>query len=185
MVPSFDMRLACGVGTYALELFTAVPDLDTVYVPIGLGSGICGLMGVRDALGLKTEIVGVVAAGAPCFALTFEAKRAISTNRSETVVGDGIATRVPSASESVEAVLAGCARVLTVTDDEMLDAMAAYYADTHNVAEGAGAAPLAALLQERGKMAGKKVGVILSGANVDPHIFAQALARLDGPNGSA
>jgi threonine dehydratase len=183
-VPSFDMRLARGVGTYALELFTAVPDLNAVYVPIGLGSGICGLMGVRDALGLKTEIIGVVAAGAPCYALTFEAKRPISTNTSDTVVGDGIATRIPSALDAVEEVLAGCARVLTVTDDEMLDAMAAYYADTHNLAEGAGAAPLAALMQERDKMAGKKVGVILTGANVDPHIFARALARLDDRTGT-
>ena len=97
MVPSFDERLIRGVGTYALELFTAVPDLDAVYVPVGLGSGICGLMGVRDALGLKTEIIGVVAEGANCYALSFEARRPVSTNRSTTVVGDGIATRVPSA----------------------------------------------------------------------------------------
>ncbi len=177
LVPSFDMRLVRGVGTYALELFTAVSDLDAVYVPIGLGSGICGLMGVRAALGLKTEIIGVVAEGAACYALSFEAERPVSTNRSETAVGDGIATRVPS-PEALEAILAGCARVVTVSDDEMLDAMAAYYADTHNLAEGAGAAPLAALIKERAAMAGKKVGVILSGGNVDPEIHGQALARL-------
>ena len=181
MVPSFDERLIRGVGTYALELFTAVPDLDAVYVPVGLGSGICGLMGVRDALGLKTEIVGVVAEGANCYALSFEARQPVSTNRSTTVVGDGIATRVPSA-QALEAILAGCARIVSVSDDEMLDAIAAYHADTHNLAEGAGAAPLAALMQERAAMAGKKVGLILSGGNVDPGVYARALSRLDaGP----
>ena len=181
MVPSFDERLIRGVGTYALELFTAVPDLDAVYVPVGLGSGICGLMGVRDALGLKTDIVGVVAEGANCYELSFEARRPVSTNRSTTVVGDGIATRVPSA-EALEAILAGCARMVSVSDDEMLDAIAAYHADTHNLAEGAGAAPLAALMQEREAMAGKRVGLILSGGNVDPGVYARALSRLDaGP----
>ena len=181
MVPSFDERLVRGVGTYALELFTTQPDLDAVYVPVGLGSGICGLMGVRDGLGLKTEIIGVVAEGANCYALSVEARRPISTNRATTVVGDGIATRVPS-PEALEAILAGCARIVTVSDDEMLDAIAAYHADTHNLAEGAGAASLAALMQERAVMAGKKVGLILSGGNVDPGVYAQALARLDaGP----
>ena len=140
MVPSIDERLVRGVGTYALELFTAVPDLDAVYVPVGLGSGICGLMGVRDALGLKTEIVGVVADGANCYALSFEAGRPVSTNRSATVVGDGIATRVPS-PEALELILAGCARIVSVSDDEMLGAIAAYHADTHNMAEGAGRFP--------------------------------------------
>lgn len=180
-VPSFDERLIRGVGSYALELFTAVPDLDAVYVPVGLGSGICGLMGVRDGLGLKTEIIGVVAADANCYALSFEARRPVAINRATTVVGDGIATREPSA-EALEAILAGCARIVSVSDDEMLDAIAAYHADTHNLAEGAGAAPLAALLQERTAMAGKKVGVILTGANVDPGVYARALSRLDaGP----
>ena len=181
MVPSFDERLIRGVGTYALELFTAVPDLDAVYVPVGLGSGICGLMGVRDALGLKTEIVGVVAEGANCYELSFEARRPVSTNRATTVVGDGIATRDPS-PVALEAILAGCARIVSVSDDEMLDAIAAYHADTHNLAEGAGASPLAALMQERDAMAGRKVGLILSGGNVDPGVYARALARLDaGP----
>ena len=180
-VPSFDERLVRGVGSYALELFTALPDLDAVYVPVGLGSGICGLMGVRDGLGLKTEIVGVVAEGADCYALSVEARRPVSINRSTTVVGDGIATRVPS-PEGLEAILAGCARIVSVSDDAMLDAIAAYHADTHNLAEGAGAAPLAALMQERAVMEGRKVGLILSGGNVDPGLYAQALARLDaGP----
>ena len=181
MVPSFDERLIRGVGTYALELFTAVPDLDAVYVPVGLGSGICGLMGVRDALRLKTEIVGVVAEGANCYELSFEARRPVSTNRATTVVGDGIATREPS-PVALEAILAGCARIVSVSDDEMLDAIAAYHADTHNLAEGAGASPLAALMQEHDAMASRKVGLILSGGNVDPGVYARALARLDaGP----
>lgn len=183
-VPSFDMRLVCGVGTYALELFTAVPDLDAVYAPVGLGSGLCGLMGVRDALGLRAEIVGVVAEGAPCYALSVEAGRPVSTNRSATEVGDGIATRVP-APEALEAILAGCARIVTVSDDEMLDAMAAYHVDTHNLAEGAGAAPLAALLKERAAMAGRKVGLILTGGNVDPALYERALARLPGDDTGA
>ena len=181
MVPSFDERLIRGVGTYALELFTAVPDLDAVYVPVGLGSGICGLMGVRDALGLKTEIVGVVAEGANCYELSYEARRPVSTNRATTVVGDGIATREPS-PVALEAILAGCARIVSVSDDEMLDAIAAYHADTHNLAEGAGASPLAALMQECDAMSGRRVGLILSGGNVDPGVYARALARLDaGP----
>ena len=181
MVPSYDERLVRGVGTYALELFTALPDLDAVYVPVGLGSGICGLMGVRDGLGLKTEIIGVVAEQANCYALSVAAGRPVATNRSATVVGDGIATRVPSA-QALEAILAGCARIVSVSDDAMLDAIAAYHADSHNLAEGAGAAPLAALMQERAVMAGRKVGLILSGGNVDPGVYAQALARLDaGP----
>ena len=181
MVPSFDERLVRGVGSYALELFTAAPDLDAVYVPVGLGSGICGLMGVRDALGLKTEIIGVVAEGANCYALSFEARRPVSINRATTVVGDGIATREPS-PEGLDLILAGCARIVSVSDDEMLDAIAAYHADTHNLAEGAGASPLAALMQEREAMAGKKVGLILSGGNVDPGVYARAIARLEaGP----
>ena len=108
-------------------------------------------------------------------------RRPVSIDRSATVVGDGIATRVPSA-EALEAILAGCARIVSVSDEEMLDAIAAYHADTHNLAEGAGAAPLAALMQERAVMAGRKVGVILTGGNVDPGVYARALARLDaGP----
>ena len=173
LVPSFDMGLAKGVASYALELFTAAPDLDTVYVPIGLGSGICGTIAARDALGLKTEIVGVVSENAAAYALSFEAGKPISTNSADTVA-DGMACRVPVA-EALDIIRAGAARIVRVSDDEILDAMAHYLTDTHNLAEGAGAAPLAALLQEKTQMAGKKAGLILSGGNADPALIERVL----------
>ena len=173
LVPSFDMGLAKGVASYALELFTAAPDLDTVYVPIGLGSGICGTIAARDALGLKTEIVGVVSENAAAYALSFEAGKPISTNSADTVA-DGMACRVPVA-EALDIIRAGAARIVRVSDDEILDAMAHYLTDTHNLAEGAGAAPLAALLQEKTQMAGKKAGLIRSGGNADPALIERVL----------
>ena len=181
MVPSFDERLIRGVGTYALELFTAVPDLDAVYVPIGLGSGICGLMGVRDALGLKTEIVGVVAEGANCYAPQLRGEAA--------GLDQPVHDRGGRRDRDARAFCGGAGadpRRLRARRQRLRrrDAgrIAAYHADTHNMAEGAGASPLAALMQEREMMAGKKVGLILSGGNVDPGVYARAIARLDaGP----
>lgn len=175
MLPSFDALLVAGVGTYALELLRAVPDLDTVYVPIGLGSGICGLISARDALGLKTKIVGVVAEGAPCYALSFEAGEPVSTNSADTMA-DGMACRVP-VPEALATILAGAERVVRVSDDEIRRAMRACFEDTHNVSEGAGAGPLAALLQEREAMRGRKVGLILSGGNIDRPLFAEVMAE--------
>lgn len=175
MLPSFDALLVAGVGTYALELLRAVPDLDTVYVPIGLGSGICGLISARDALGLKTKIVGVVAEGAPCYALSFEAGEPVSTNSADTMA-DGMACRVP-VPEALATILAGAERVVRVSDDEIRRAMRACFEDTHNVSEGAGAGPLAALLQEREPMRGRKVGLILSGGNIDRPLFAEVMAE--------
>ena len=174
-VRSFDEALIRGVGSYALELFRAVADLDAVYVPIGMGSGICATIAVRDALGLKTEIIGVVAAGAPAYALSFEAGRPVATNTASTMA-DGLACRVPLAS-ALDRIRAGAARIVTVEDDEIRAAMRHYFTDTHNAAEGAGAAPLAALLQERDRMRGKKVGLVLSGGNVDRDLFAEVLAE--------
>jgi threonine dehydratase len=174
MFPSFHPALIQGVGSYALELFSAVPALDTVYVPIGLGSGICGVMAARDALGLKTKVVGVVAENAPAYALSFAAGKPVSTNSADTMA-DGLACRVPIAA-AVAAINKGAARVVSVSDEEIKRAMAAYFADTHNVAEGAGAASLAALLKERSGMAGKRVGLILSGGNVDTAVYRDALA---------
>ena len=173
LVPSFDMELAKGVASYALELFTAAPDLDTVYVPIGLGSGICGTIAARDAVGIKTKIVGVVSENAAAYALSFEAGKPVSTNSADTVA-DGMACRVPVA-EALDIIRAGAERIVTVSDDEILDAMAHYLTDTHNLTEGAGAAPLAALLQEKTQMAGKKVGLILSGGNADPALIERVL----------
>jgi threonine dehydratase len=174
MFPSFHPALTQGVGSYALEFFSGAPALDTVYVPIGLGSGICGVMAARDALGLATNVVGVVAENAPAYALSFAAGKPVSTNSADTMA-DGLACRVPIAA-AVAAINKGAARVVSVSDDEIKRAMAAYFADTHNVAEGAGAATLAALLKERAQMTGKRVGLILSGGNVDTAVYRDALA---------
>lgn len=175
MVPSFGPWLMQGVGSYAMELFTAVPDLHTVYVPIGQGSGICSVIAARDALGMKTRVVGVVSENAACYALSFEAKESTSTNAANTIA-DGMACRVPDAS-ALEIILAGVDRILTLSEDEILQAMGIYFIDTHNASEGAGAAPLAGLMQERQKMQGKKVGLILSGGNADRKLFGKALAN--------
>jgi len=170
----FHEPLVRGVATYALELFEAAPDLDVVYAPIGMGSGICGLITVRDLLGLKTEIVGVVSAHAECYALSFEAGKVVATNTTSTRLGDGMDCRAPL-EQPVGIINKGAARVARVTDDELAHAMRAYYTDTHNVAEGAGAAGLAAAMRERDRLAGRKVGVILSGGNVDSDLFARVL----------
>lgn len=177
-VRSFDRALVAGVASYALELFRGAPELETVYVPIGLGSGICGTLAARDALGLKTEIVGVVAAGAPAYALSFAAGRPVATDSVETIA-DGIACRAPD-PDAFEIIRAGAARIVTVTDDEIRAAMGHLFTDTHNVAEGAGAAALAALLQEGSRMRGRRMAVILSGGNIDRAVYA---CILDHPNG--
>ncbi len=164
-VPPFHRELVRGVATYAFELFTAAPHLDTVYVPIGCGSGICGVISARDALGLTTKVVGVVSENAQCAKLSVEAGRMIETNSARTFA-DGMAVRVPVA-EAVEIYSKGAERIVAVSDTEIAEAIRVYYHDTHNLAEGAGAAPLAALMQERGEMQGKAVGVILCGGNID------------------
>ena len=173
-VPSFHADLVKGVATYALELFGAVADLDAVYAPIGMGSGICGLISVRDLLGVTTDIIGVVADSAPAVALSVEQGHLVNTNHAETFA-DGMACRVPVA-EPIEIIRRGAARIVRVTEDEIAAAMRAYYTDTHNLAEGAGAAPLAALLKERARMQGKRVGLILSGGNIDREQFLRVLA---------
>lgn len=175
-VPPYQPDLMLGVATYALELFRAVRDLHTVYVPIGMGSGICGLIGVRDLLGLSTRIVGVQAAGAPSYALSFSEKKIITTESADTFA-DGMATRVPD-SRAFEIILKGAERIVTVTEEEMAGAVRAYFTDTHNVAEGAGAAPLAALLKERAAMRGRKVAVILSGGNIDLDLFLRTVHQV-------
>lgn len=172
--PSYHPLLARGVGTYALELFRTAPDLDVVYVPIGLGSGITGVMAARDALGLKAAVIGVVSENAPTYALSFAAGKPVPTNSADTMA-DGLACRVP-VDLAVETINKGAERIVTVSDGEIKAAMRAYFADTHNVAEGAGAAALAALLKERDKMQGKRVGVILSGGNVDTAVYREVLA---------
>jgi threonine dehydratase len=167
--PSFHPDLVVGVATWALEMFRAAPPLDVLYVPVGLGSGICGAILTRDLLDLSTEIVGVQSTGANAYALSFAAGRVIETNRADTRA-DGLATRQPDA-EALAIIRAGAARILTVTDEEIAAAVRAYWTDTHNLAEGAGAAPLAALLQERAKLAGRRAGVVLGGGNIDLALF--------------
>ncbi len=173
-VPSFHPLLVAGVGTYSLELLRAQPHLSAVYVPIGLGSGICGMIAARDALGLKTNVIGVVAAGAPAYALSFKAGAPVSTDTVNTMA-DGVATRVPS-PEAFEVIRRGAADVITVGEDEIAEAMRAYYRCAHNIAEGAGAVPLAGLLQQRARWAGKHVGAVLTGSNIDVDVYLPVLA---------
>jgi threonine dehydratase len=182
MFPSLHEHLVRGVGTYAWELFSAVADLDTVYVPIGMGSGICGVIAARDSLGLSTKVVGVVAENAPAYALSFERREAISTNAADTMA-DGVACRVP-VMMALEMIWEGVDRVVTVSEDAMKAAMRHYFTDTHNIAEGAGAAPLAALLKERETMAGKRVGLILSGGNIDRTVYQSILMEADNMEAS-
>jgi threonine dehydratase len=168
-VPSFHPDLVMGVATYALELLRKVPDLDLLYVPIGQGSGICGCILARDLIGLKTEIVGVQSTEAPSYALSFAAGTVVMTNSSNTLA-DGMATRSPDA-DAVAIICKGASRMVQVTDDEIRVAMRALWTDTHNLAEGAGAAALAAALQDKPKIRGKRVGLVLTGGNIDLDLF--------------
>ena len=170
----FDRELVTGVGSYALELFSAVADLDEVYVPIGCGSGICGVIAWRDALGLHTRVVGVVSENAACYALSFAAGRPVETPSALTFA-DGVAVRVP-VPEALEAILAGAERIVQVSDDEVKAAVRDLYRCTHNLAEGAGAAALAALLKDPGRR-GKRCAVILSGGNIDRELYLSALSE--------
>ena len=172
-VPSFHPDLVLGVASYALELFRSVGELDAVYVGVGMGSGIAGLIEVRDLLGLKTDIIGVSAANAPATALSFAAGRPIATPSAKTFA-DGLATREPHA-DAVAAICRGAARVVTVSEDAIAESVRIYFDDTHQVAEGAGAAALAALLQERERMANKNVALVLSGGNIERARLGQIL----------
>ena len=174
LMPSFHLDLVPGTATYGAELLRAVPDLDAVYVPIGLGSGICGVLAARDALSPATKVIGVVSAALPAYERSFAAGEARETGPGDTIA-DGMAVR-KTHPVSLELVLAGVERVVAVGETELRAAMRAYYTDTHNVAEGAGAAPLAALLRERDMMRGRRVALVLSGGNVDRELFAAVLA---------
>ena len=176
MLPSYDERLVRGVASYPLELFRAVSDLDRVYVPVGLGSGITATIAARDALGLKTEIVGVVAEGAPAYKLSFEAGKPVSTEQAVTIA-DGMACRVPE-PEAVEVLSKGVAEIVALTEAEIASAMRAFYTDSHNVAEGAGAAALGACLKQKEQNRGRKVAVMLCGGNVDAALFRDVLAEV-------
>jgi threonine dehydratase len=174
LVPPFHRALVAGVASYALELFEAAGELDRVYVPIGCGSGICGVIAARDALGLATEIVGVVSTEADAALRAFTSGQA-ETSTSARTFADGMAVRavVP---EALAIYRRGAARVVAVSDDEVAEAMRLYFRTTHNVSEGAGAAPLAAAMQEQASNRHARIGVILCGGNVDTEVFAQVLA---------
>ena len=173
-VPSFHELLVHGGATYALEFLSAAPALDIVYVPIGLGSSICGMIAARNALKLTTRIVGVVAAESPSYSISFREKRLV-THAACTRLADGLACRVPD-EEALRLIFDGVERIAEVSEAEIADAMRALYEDTHNVAEGAGAAALAGLLQERSAIQGKRAGIVLTGCNVDRELFTAVLA---------
>jgi len=173
LVPSFHPLLIAGVATYSLELFQEITNLDVVYVPIGLGSGICGMMAARDALNQGTRVVGVVSAHAPAYAKSFSAGCAIDAPVT-TRLSDGMACSVPEPA-ALELILKGVDHIVQVTDDEVAAAMRMMFECTHNVCEGAGAAALAAAIQEKNRIAGRKVAVIASGGNVDQDVFAEVL----------
>lgn len=173
MVPSFDRLLVEGVASYALELFRAAPGLEILYVPIGLGSGICGAIAARDALGLRTEIVAVVAASAPAYARSLASGRPVSHDAT-TRIADGMACRTP-VPDALDQIRAGIDRVVEVSDDQIEAAMRAIYDDTHNVVEGAAAASVAGMLSEPDRIRGRAAGVVLTGANVDRAVFARVL----------
>jgi threonine dehydratase len=173
--PSFDRLLALGAATYGRELLLAVPDLDAIYVPIGLGSGISGTIAARDAMGAKARVLGVTSVGTAAYKLSFEQRRAVESAVS-TRIADGMACRIPNA-ESLEVIWRGAERIAEVSDDEIEAAMRAYFTDAHQVVEGAGAASLAAVIKDRELLRGKKVAVVLSGGNVDREVYARVLSQ--------
>ena len=173
IVPPFHTELVRGVATYAYELLRDQPQIETLYVPIGCGSGICGCIAARDALGLSTKIVGVVSENAQTAKLSAESGRLIETETARTFA-DGMAVRVPM-QEALDIYGPGAERIVTVSDAEVAEAIRVYYRDIHNLAEGAGAAPLAALMQEADAMKGREVAVILCGGNIDTDWFVTVL----------
>ena len=174
MVGPFEPDLVLGVATYARELFADVADLDVVYVPVGMGSGICGVMTVRDLLGLSTEVVGVVASGAPATLLSFEAGHPVATETVDTFV-DGVATRIPD-PVAVEQICGGAARVVAVDDGDTREAMRIVHRATHQLAEPAGALAFAGALAERDRCAGRRVAVVQSGGNADADLLVEVLS---------
>jgi threonine dehydratase len=176
-VPSFDWKLVRGVATYGLEFFRGAPELDRIYVPIGLGSGICGILAARAALGRDaTEIVGVVSERAPTYADSLKAGHSVPGTEIPDTVADGVACRIPNES-ALDAMIGKVSRILTVPEPSICAAMGYCFTDCHQIAEGAGAIPLAAALldEERERNAGKRIGVILSGGNVDAEIYRKIL----------
>jgi threonine dehydratase len=174
MIDSFHERLVMGTATYAMEFFQTAPPLDRIYVPIGLGSSICGVSAARNALGLSTEIIGVVASASPSYSLSFT-QRKIAPAPAQTQIADGLACRMPAA-QAMEVIWKNVARIVEVSDAEIAEAMRIYFQDTHNAVEGAGAASLAAAIQEKHQIRDKRIGLVLTGANVDMDLFEKVLS---------
>ena len=172
-VPSFHPWLVRGVATYGLEMFRSVADLDGVFVPIGLGSGFCGIAAAREALGLKTPIIGVVSAHAPAYALSFQQKQFVEQT-STTRVAEGVACKTPH-RDALEQVLRHAHDVVTVTDEEAIAAMREIIRATHNIAEGAGALAFAALKKQRDQWRGKRVACVLTGGNASMDMITRVV----------
>ena len=172
-VPSFHPWLVRGVATYALEMFRSVGELDVVFVPIGLGSGFCGIAAARDALGLKSKIIGVVSEHAPAYALSYQ-RRDFTEQTSTTTVAEGVACKTPN-RDALAHVLAHAHDVVTVNDDEAVQAMREIIQATHNIAEGAGALAFAALQKHREAWRGQKVACVLTGGNASMAMLDRAL----------
>jgi threonine dehydratase len=173
-MPAFDPAIVAGVGTYSMEFLRAVPALQTVYVPIGLGSGICGMLAAKEALGRDIDVVGVVSSAAPAYKRSLDGSELVSCP-AETHIADGVACRTPNAA-ALGLMRGRVARVVEVSDDEVTSAMRDIFTATHNVVEGAGALGLAALRRERNAMRGRTAGIVFTGANVDADVFARVLA---------
>ncbi|WP_239460058.1 threonine dehydratase [Nocardioides daejeonensis] len=173
VVPAFHPWLVEGVATLAAELHEQVQGIDVVYVPVGMGSGIAAQINVRDLLGLATEVVGVVAAGAPAQALSFAAGRPVATERADTFV-DGVACRVPDPG-ACAVIRAGASRIVEVSEEQAAAAMREMYAATHNLAEPAGSLALAGALAERERLAGRRVAIVHTGGNCDAEVLLRAL----------
>jgi threonine dehydratase len=174
MIDSFHERLVMGTATYALEFLKGAPSLDVIYVPIGLGSSICGVSAARNALGLSAEIVGVVAEESPAYALSY-AQRKLVDSPARTRIADGLACRTPNPN-AMEVIWMNVARIVQVSEAEIVDSMQAIYKDTHNLTEGAAAAALAGALKENPRNRGRRVGIVFTGSNVDASVFAKVLS---------
>ncbi|MFI5338198.1 MAG: pyridoxal-phosphate dependent enzyme, partial [Opitutales bacterium] len=177
-MPSFHPDLVRGLAVSTLHFLRSTPPLDTVYIPIGLGSGLCALLAARAALGLRTEVIGVCSDRADAIARSFAAGRVV-TSPATTRIADGLACSTPDA-DALEHIRHGAARIVAVSDEVVESALRVYFSDTHNVAEGAAGAGLAAVLQERTRNAGRRIGVVLTGGNIDREVFARVLAAGGG-----
>ncbi len=174
LVPPYHRNIVLGIATYWMELFTAVPEIDVAYVPVGMGSGICSAAAVRNALGLKTKLFVVVSDHAPTYALSLQQRKIVEAPAT-TKLADGLACRLGN-EEALEVMLENVDHILRVTDEEVAAAMRAMFTDTHNVVEGAGAASLAGATKESPELKGKRVALIATGGNVDQDVFAQVLS---------